>query len=105
MQIAPLLKKLSEARGVSGYEAEVREIVIEEFGRYADEVQTDKLGNVIALKKGEVDFMPDLAGAENLVKSLEKDKNIKVHMEMTNNILYVAPNYRREPMKNKQLCI
>jgi endoglucanase len=50
-----LLKKLSEARGVSGYEAEVREIVAEEFGRYADEVQTDKLGNVIALKKGEGD--------------------------------------------------
>jgi len=55
VQIAPLLKKLSEARGVSGYEAEVREIVIEEFGRYADEVRTDKLGNVIALKKGEGD--------------------------------------------------
>ena len=53
MQIAPLLKKLSEARGVSGYEAEVRGIVVEEFGRYADEVQTDKLGNVIALKRGE----------------------------------------------------
>ncbi len=53
MQIAPLLKKLSEARGVSGYEAEVREIVAEEFGRYADEVQTDKLGNVVALKRGE----------------------------------------------------
>jgi endoglucanase len=48
-----LLKKLSEASGVSGYEAEVREIVVEEFGRYADEVQTDKLGNVIALKRGE----------------------------------------------------
>jgi len=48
-----LLKKLSEARGVSGYEAEVRGIIAEEFGRYADEVQTDKLGSVIALKKGE----------------------------------------------------
>jgi len=53
VQIAPLLKKLSEARGVSGYEAEVRGIVTEEFGRYADEVQTDKLGSVIALKRGE----------------------------------------------------
>ncbi|MBM4464867.1 MAG: M42 family metallopeptidase [Chloroflexi bacterium] len=53
MQIAPLLKKLSEARGVSGYEAEVRGIVAEEFRRYADEVQTDKLGSVVALKRGE----------------------------------------------------
>jgi len=53
VQIAPLLKKLSEARGVSGYEAEVRGIVAEEFRRYADEVQTDKLGSVVALKRGE----------------------------------------------------
>ncbi len=53
MQIAPLLKKLSQANGVSGYEAEVRETVAEEFARYADEVKTDKMGNVIALKRGE----------------------------------------------------
>lgn len=53
MDIASLLKRLSEAKGVSGYETEVREIVAQEFGRYADEVRTDKLGNVIALKRGE----------------------------------------------------
>ena len=53
MDIAPLLKRLSEAKGVSGYEDEVRAIVAEEFGRYADEVRTDKMGNVIALKKGQ----------------------------------------------------
>ncbi|HIC94400.1 MAG TPA: M42 family peptidase [Anaerolineae bacterium] len=53
MDIAPLLKRLSEAKGVSGYEDEVRAIVAEEFGRYADEVRTDAMGNVIALKKGQ----------------------------------------------------
>jgi len=53
VDIAPLLKRLSEAKGVSGYEDEVRAIVAEEFGRYADEVRTDKMGNVIALKKGQ----------------------------------------------------
>jgi len=53
VDIASLLKRLSEARGVSGYETEVRDIIAEEFGRYADEVRTDKLGNVIALKRGE----------------------------------------------------
>ena len=52
MDIVPLLKRLSEANGVSGYEHEVREIVIEEFGRYADEVRTDTLGNVIAFRRG-----------------------------------------------------
>ena len=52
MDIVPLLKRLSEANGVSGYEHEVRQIVQEEFGRLADEVRTDALGNVIALKRG-----------------------------------------------------
>ena len=52
MEIVPLLKRLSEADGVSGYEHEVRQIVQEEFGRLADEVRTDALGNVIALKRG-----------------------------------------------------
>ena len=52
MDIVPLLKRLSEANGVSGYEHEVREIVIGEFGRYADEVRTDPLGNVIAFGRG-----------------------------------------------------
>lgn len=52
MDIVPLLKQLSEAHGVSGYEHEVRDLVLTEFGRYADDVWTDTLGNVIALKRG-----------------------------------------------------
>jgi len=52
MDIISLLKTLSETSGVSGYEDRVREAVIEVFGRYADEVRTDALGNVIALKRG-----------------------------------------------------
>ena len=53
MDIVPLVKRLSEANGVSGYEHEVRQIVEEEFGRLADQVRTDALGNVIALKRGD----------------------------------------------------
>ena len=52
MDIVPLLKSLSEAPGVSGYEHQVREIVKAEFGRHADQVWTDTLGNVIALRQG-----------------------------------------------------
>jgi putative aminopeptidase FrvX len=52
VDIVPFLKRLSEADGVSGYEQEVRQIVEKEFGRLADEVRTDALGNVIALKRG-----------------------------------------------------
>lgn len=53
MQIAEFLKKISEAGGVSGAESEVAGIVAETFRGLADEVQTDALGNVIALKRGE----------------------------------------------------
>ena len=52
METKPLLKKLCEASGVSGYEAEVRELVMAEFKPYADEVRVDKMGSVIALKRG-----------------------------------------------------
>lgn len=50
---AELLAKLCEARGPSGFEAEVRSIVCDRFREHADEVRTDSLGNVIALKRGE----------------------------------------------------
>ncbi|MBN1659953.1 MAG: M42 family metallopeptidase [Anaerolineae bacterium] len=52
MEIISLLKRLSEAAGVSGYEDHVRDIVLDVFTPYADEIRTDTLGNVIALKKG-----------------------------------------------------
>jgi putative aminopeptidase FrvX len=52
VDIVPFLRRLSEASGVSGYEHQVRDIVREEFARYADEVRTDTLGSVIALKRG-----------------------------------------------------
>jgi putative aminopeptidase FrvX len=53
VEIVPLLKRLSEASGVSGYEDEIRGIVQEAFAPYADELRTDALGNVIALKRGD----------------------------------------------------
>jgi putative aminopeptidase FrvX len=52
VEIVPLLKCLSEAHGVSGYEQQVRDMVRDQLGRYADEVQLDALGNVVALKRG-----------------------------------------------------
>lgn len=47
-----LLKKLSEARGPSGFEDEVRELVIKEMEPYVDEVTVDRWGNVIGVKRG-----------------------------------------------------
>lgn len=53
MEIKDFLTSLSEGTGVSGHEGRVAEIAAQVLARYADEVTTDKLGNVIALKKGE----------------------------------------------------
>ncbi len=48
-----LLKKLTEASGVSGNEKEVRDIILKEIENFVDDVKVDRLGNIIAHKKGE----------------------------------------------------
>lgn len=47
-----LLKQLCEAHGVPGREEAVRALVVSELEKLCDEIRTDALGNVIALKKG-----------------------------------------------------
>lgn len=47
-----LLKKLSEAYGPSGREEAVARVIREEIEPYVDEVYTDVLGNLYAVKKG-----------------------------------------------------
>lgn len=47
-----LLEKLSNAHGVSGYEGNIRKIIEKEVKPYVDEIKTDKMGNLIATKKG-----------------------------------------------------
>ncbi|MGA2766568.1 MAG: M20/M25/M40 family metallo-hydrolase [Spirochaetia bacterium] len=53
MDTATLVKELVEARGASGYETEVREVVRKRFGELAHEVRVDAMGNLIALRRGE----------------------------------------------------
>lgn len=48
-----LLRQLSEAAGVSGYEDAVRALVRDALAPLADELSTDALGNLIALQRGE----------------------------------------------------
>lgn len=52
LELTPLIKKLSETTGISGHEDAIRAVVAEEFRRFADEVQVDKMGSVVALKRG-----------------------------------------------------
>ena len=47
-----LLEKLCNATGPSGYEGDVRNIIKEELKSYVDEIKIDRMGNIIAHKKG-----------------------------------------------------
>jgi len=50
-----LLKKLSNANGVSGFEDNVREIIFEELDKFVDDIKVDEMGNLIAIKNGKPD--------------------------------------------------
>lgn len=47
-----ILKKVTQAFGVSGNEEEIRELITAEIKKYVDEIKVDAMGNLIAVKKG-----------------------------------------------------
>ena len=59
-EINSLLEKLSNANGISGAEGAVAKIIRDEIAPYVDEIKTDRMGNLIAVKKGD-DFKIMLA--------------------------------------------
>jgi len=59
-EINALLEKLSNANGISGAEGAVSKIIRSEIEPYVDEIRTDRMGNLIAVKKGD-DFKIMLA--------------------------------------------
>lgn len=50
--MACLLKRLSEADGVSGNEHKIRDIIIKEITPYVNKISLDSMGNLIAVKYG-----------------------------------------------------
>ena len=58
-----LLSRICEAPGAPGYERRIRELVLQELDGLADEVRTDNMGNVIALKKGRSSKQKAMAAA------------------------------------------
>ena len=46
------IKKLTDLRGISGFEYMIADEIIKMFSPYCDEIKKDNLGNIIALKKG-----------------------------------------------------
>ncbi len=61
-----LLKTLTELRGVSGNEKQVRDYIISQIKDYCDEIKVDNMGNLIAFKKGKTD--------KNLILSAHMDE-------------------------------
>ena len=52
MEVIPLLRRLSEAEGIAGFEGPIRGVVREAWEPFVDEMHEGKLGSLIALKKG-----------------------------------------------------
>ncbi len=52
LKLVEVLEKLSNANGVTGREDDVRNLMKEYLKPYVDDVREDKLGNLIAFKKG-----------------------------------------------------
>lgn len=50
--VKELLKKLSNAHGVSGNESSVSAVIKKELKGYVDEIREDTLGNLIVIKRG-----------------------------------------------------
>ncbi|MFQ5789544.1 MAG: ABC transporter substrate-binding protein, partial [Acidobacteriota bacterium] len=72
----------------------IEEVVIKVFMNLEAEV--------VALKSGELDVLPDLSGSEALIPPLEEDENVAVLIDRWPHILYVAPNHRIYPFGVKE---
>jgi len=53
LELKEILKDLTAAPGISGYETQAAEVASKHFSEYSDEVRIDKIGNVVAIKRGE----------------------------------------------------
>jgi putative aminopeptidase FrvX len=75
-RLVRLLARLSNAHGISGDEGEIREIIREELAGHVDEVYEDRMGNLIAVRRGD-DFRIMLASHMDeigfMVKYVEKE--------------------------------
>ncbi|MEO7021279.1 MAG: M42 family metallopeptidase [Ktedonobacteraceae bacterium] len=78
----PLLQKLTQTPGIAGREEQVRAIMVAELRTLTDEVSVDRLGNVIAWKRGKSDRRVMLAAHMDeigfIVKYIDKHGFIRI---------------------------
>ena len=85
MQNENLLKQLTQLQGIAGHEKNVRHFIMEEIRTYADEIITDPLGSLIAVKKGngapngkKIMFAAHMDEIGFMVKKIEADGRLRV---------------------------
>jgi len=83
MRNEQLLKNLVAARGVAGFEKEVRQLIEVEAAPYADEMFTDAIGNLIVKKNGtgggkKIMFAAHMDEIGFMVKKIEPDGRLRV---------------------------
>ncbi len=77
-----ILEKLSNAYGVSGFEDDVRNLMMEELKGHVDDLDVDNMGNLIATKKGKPDGKKVMLAAHMdeiglIVRYIDKEGFIK----------------------------
>jgi putative aminopeptidase FrvX len=78
-----LLEKLVATPGVSGDEDKVRELIKKEIEKYVDDISVDKLGNLIAHKKGthpKVMLAAHMDEVGLMIRGITKDGKILISM-------------------------
>ena len=85
MRNEALLKKLTQAQGIAGYEKEVRDLILEEVKPYADEILIDAIGSLIVKKNGtggpnskKIMFAAHMDEIGFMVKKIEPDGMLRV---------------------------
>lgn len=78
-----LLKKISETPGTSGFEKQIRNLIISEITPFVDNVSVDNMGNVVAFKKGKSDKKVMLAAHMDeigfIVSHIDENGFLKFH--------------------------
>ncbi len=85
MRNQKLLEDLTQLWGVAGYEKAVREFIRDEIDGLADEIWTDAIGNLVALKKGKgaagskkIMYAAHMDEIGFMVKTIEADGRLRV---------------------------
>jgi len=85
MRDEELLRRLTQAQGIAGYEKEVRRLIEAEAAPYADGMMRDAVGNLIVVKKGtggekakKIMFDAHMDEIGFMVKKVESDGRLRV---------------------------